>query len=126
MTTRPILIIAFAIIFALPTFAQEATLGTPETAPTAVKLRVTGYSLSTEQGCVSVSVAFLTSGNVEVRRHGYRICSDESASIFADWHTAIGSARPGETGVPNRRMNFRILGFLLDEGLLPTGSTLVP
>jgi hypothetical protein len=115
------LILCFALLFAVSAFGQSATLNSPEVRPNVTKFQVADFAVQRDCACAHVTVEYLTSADALVRKHRFDI---ETANLAA-FLTAIGSPRANETGVAGRRMNYRILGFLLDNGYA-SGITLVP
>jgi hypothetical protein len=122
---------AFGVVVALfggaYALAQQATLSTPVTRASEDNLRVETYFATRDSGGrweVQVSVRD-SSGN-EIRRvnHSGPDAAHSGATALA-FVTAQMTIRASETGGNARKMDFRILGFLLDNGYL-SGVTLVP
>jgi len=118
-------LVAALLLLAVPVLAQEATLGTPEQDAALVKLQITGYSCEVANLHIEIHVKYLSQDGTRIV---FRRLDWFAANVTGlnDWHTAIGNARVNETGTANRRMNYRILGFVLDKGLLPANTTLTP
>lgn len=107
--------------------AQQATLNTPVTRAAEDNLRAETLYISRDLGGrweVQVSVRD-NSGN-EIRRVVYNgpDAAHPTATALAI-ATAYTTARSGETGALPRRLDFRLLGFLVDQGYI-SGVTLVP
>lgn len=106
--------------------AQEATINSPVARPAEAKYTLARTDINFDANTIVVTVNVKGSGNEQIRY--YNVVVPDSAhptATFAVMLTAIGTARSGETGIPERRANFRILGYLLDTGYAP-GVTLVP
>lgn len=104
----------------------EATLNSPvpRTSEAKYALRVVVLDFANNAGHIEALVQDAT--NAEIRRVSYHV--PDAAFPSATWPgllSALGTARSGETGGAERRGNFRILGFLSDNGYL-SGVTLVP
>ena len=110
-------VLLFLILLAPWASAQEATLTSPVARPSEAKYKMQRVVLEAGEAYLTVSVQ--DSSNEEIRSITYRTV--DVAGVFA----AIDTVRSGETGGVLRRANFRLLGFLLDEGYLPPVS-LVP
>lgn len=104
--------------------AQDASLSAPVARNSEAKMTVRSFCAS--QSAVGIEVSVQDAGNAEIRVQGYTVpdAAHPSATV-AGFFTAIGTTRGGETGGVLRRANFRILGFLTDNGYLPA-STLNP
>ena len=111
---------ALVLVLALPLAAQEATLTTPESGITATKVKVIAFSvLGAPCNCATVTISYQASDDTEKRTATY---ANLPAGPFI---TALTTVRATETGTLARKINFRILGFLVDQNEL-TGVTLVP
>lgn len=107
--------------------AQDASLTTPVTRTSETKYVVGQVFLDFTANVGYVETIVRDAGNNEIRR--VRVQAPGSAcSTPPTWTgllNAMGTARGGETGVPERRGHFRILGYLSDNGCLPA-STINP
>lgn len=120
---RKILILSVLLSFAGLASAQEVTLNTPVARPAESKLTVKRLDLTATQ-----AVIMQDSGSNEIRYFNVAVPDPSPATSTATITglvTAIDTARATETGSVLRRLNFRILGYLFDNGYLP-GVTLVP
>lgn len=97
--------------------AQEATLQTPVLRSAESKYRV--HEVSINAGGVVVTIQVRDSAETPIRQ--FDVIDTNTAAFL----TALDTVRPSETGGVLRRMNFRILGRLVDAGAI-TGVTLVP
>ena len=106
--------------------AQEATLSAPVARPSEAKLTVKRLDLTAVQAVISISVQ--SSVGDEIRYYNLVVPDPSPATASASISglvTAIDTVRATETGGVLRRLNFRILGYLFDQGYLP-GVTLAP
>lgn len=105
--------------------AQEATLSAPVAQPAETKLVIQRIDITAAQIVVSIDVK--GPGNEQIRYFNVAVpdAAHPSASVTG-LVTAIDTARPSETGGVLRRLNFRVLGYLADQGLLPAAVVLVP
>ena len=108
-----------AVLLAGVALGQQANLVTPISV---TKVVVNRFSVRADCSCAEVSIDY-QSTTATNGTDSFRFSAGDGT--LASFLTAIGSARTGETGSSARRMNFRILGFLSDNGLL-TGVTLTP
>jgi hypothetical protein len=119
--------LAIAVLFALMTFsaaAQQANLATPETI-SATNVQVKSFNVSRECVCATITVQYLAADSSVKREASWVVSNDGASTDLNTFLTAIGTARANETGTVPRRMNFRVLGYLVDSGRL-SGVTLVP
>jgi hypothetical protein len=118
------ILFGFLLLLATTGLAQEATLNIPVTRPSEAKLGVKEVNIRQTQVVVSLSVQAST--NDEIRYYNVAIpdITFPSATVVG-FITAIGTTRPTETGTALRRFQFRVLGYLSDNGYL-SGVTLVP
>ena len=131
------LIFTFILVLALPALAQKATLDTPNTGATIVDYEVAGWDTSISSRRVIVKLYQLNAaGNVlpqikKVVVESFTAPDPETGDVSRTWTAFIAfqqiseNARAGETGSVERRINYRVLGYLFDNGLLPN-VTLVP
>ena len=108
------------VLLASPALAQQATLQAPIARASEDNLRAETLFVTRDAGArweVSVSVRD-NSGN-EIRRVQYSgpDAAHPTATALA-LVTAYTTARSGETGSVPRRLDFRLLGFLSDQGYL--------
>ena len=116
------LLIVVLSVVAAP--AQEATINAPESI---ARMVVANVNLGRDTS--SVAVEFRTSGGEPRLQRVYTLTN---AAELVSLITAIDTPRSGETGGVLRRFNFRVLGWLVDNGKLvndsgqPIAVTLVP
>ena len=105
--------------------AQEATLSAPVAQPAETKLVIQRIDITQAQIIVSIDVK--GGGNEQIRYFNVAVpdASHPTATV-AGLVTAIDTVRATETGGVLRKLNFRVLGYLADQGLLPAAVTLVP
>lgn len=121
---KRILILAL-LVGAAPMLAQEATLAAPETV-SATKVVVDDFNFSRGCLCGEITLALVTADGATVtRRRSVSIGRDGDNVTAGEFLAALRSPRASETGGDGRRINFRLLGVLFDNGELP-GVTLVP
>lgn len=109
---RYLAILALLLGLAAPSYAQQATLTTPETVA-ATKLVVIEINVARDNA--GATVQFQTSADAVKRTATFGTSSQAELVSFV---TAMGTARSGETGGALRRMQFRVLGWLVDNGKL--------
>lgn len=102
----------------------EATLTSPVAHASEAKYVV--RSLNITQAVSNVEVSVQDSSNNEIRVQSFT-CPDSThaAATVSALFTALDTVRATETGSVLARANFRILGFLSDQGYFPA-VTLVP
>lgn len=107
------------LLFAASASAQqpEATLQTPVARSSEAKYRVQEFSVNASQALVTIEVRDSTENIIRT----FAVVDPDAAAFI----TALDTVRATETGGALRRVNFRILGRLLDAALI-TGVTLVP
>ena len=108
--------------------AQEATLATPIPRASCSKYKVERFDVSTTPVNIFIRLQCRDSGNAEVPGHhkAFSLPDDAfPAATVVSFLTALDTVRATETGNIGRKMEFRIVGYLSDQGML-TGVTLVP
>jgi len=107
-------------------FAQEVTLTAPVTRNSGTKYAITLFVVSTSPATANIEVALKDSGNAEISRV-MNVIPDPShaGATVAGLVTAMMTVRATETGTDVRKMQFRVLGYLNDQGYFPAG-TLAP
>jgi hypothetical protein len=108
-------------------YAQQATFTAPVTPPAENNLRPEAVYITRDAGGRwEVTLSVRDSGGTELRRLTYSgpDAAHPGATALA-FATAYDTARSGETGTIPRRLDFRTLGFLADQGYI-SGVTLVP
>lgn len=123
---------ALLLGFAGGAAAQEATLASPEVIPSpepVTRLVVAEMHLAPAGGYVTLEFRGATSPR---RVRTFAIATGELASFATALDTPVGAPHPVETGGILRRMKYRILAWLADNGRLlddasqPIAVTLVP
>lgn len=104
----------------MPIADAVATLNTPETKPAIDRIIVSDVQINRPSTTARIVVDYVDT--TDSTRKQDAIVLSAPADVI-EFITAIGTARPGETGTAARRFNFRVLGFLVDTGRLP-GVTL--
>lgn len=102
----------------------EATFTSPVSRPSEAKYVV--RSMNVTQFVANIEVSVQDSGNNEIRVQSFT-CPDAThpAATVPAFFTALDTVRASEAGGVLARANFRILGFLFDNGYFPA-VTLVP
>lgn len=107
----------------------EISLTSPVNRPSEAKYKVREFSIYARPGetpFAVIAVSVQDSGDSEIRYFNAVIPDlDHPGATVAGLVAAFGTARSGETGGVLARANYRILGYLLDEGYFPA-ATLVP
>lgn len=120
------LILLLALLLPSVVVAQEATISAPVARSSEAKLRLASLTLDFVANTAQVLVAVQDSTNSEIRTVRFVVPdAARPAATFPGVLTAIGTSRGGETGGAERRGNFRLIGFLLDNGYI-SGVSLVP
>lgn len=109
---------------------QEASLSTPIARNSEAKYKIDTFTFSRASSSVGISVVVQDSSNNDIRTANYSIPSPAgspctSATTLNGLAGAMNAVRASETGTNARIQQFRILGYLVDQGCL-TGVTLVP
>lgn len=107
--------------------AQDATLTSPITHATEAKYKIRGFCVvnpAVGAPSASIDLSSQDSGNNEITVLNRTIPGCGTATV-AGLATAMVTVRPTETGSDTRRLQFRIIGYLGDQGCLPA-STLNP
>lgn len=104
--------------------AQEATLNTP--VPRASEAKLVVREMNITQTMVTIVADVRDASNNDIRTQAFTVPDSRFPSAtVAGVFTALDTVRASKTGGVLRRANFRILGFLFDNGYL-SGVTLVP
>ena len=114
------------LLFAIPVFGQQANVNSPAARPAIDHYVVKIIHEDGDCQCAQVHVEAQDSSNNPISRQRFDIPDANIAgSSFVNFETARGTTRASETGGTLRRLNFRVLGYLVDTGYL-SGVTLVP
>jgi hypothetical protein len=123
---RKLIVALIVLISAGVASAQEATITTPVTRTSEAKYTIAEFHVVVSPLAAQVEVAVKDSGNVEIRRITAKVPDPTHAGAsVAGLNTAMMTIRATETGTDLRKQQFRILGYLSDQGYL-SGVTLVP
>lgn len=108
-------------------YAQEAGLTSPVARTSEAKFKIRSFNATvTGTNSVSVDVSIQDSGNAEIRVVAFTVPdSTHPGATFAGMASAMVTVRATETGGDARKLAFRILGYLADNGYFPA-STLTP
>lgn len=101
---------ALALAFGMESDAQQANLTTPETI-SATNIQVQQLVLT--RTYANITVEFQAADTTVKRVKEYSTASNAELLSFV---TAIENTRATETGSNARKLNFRILGWLFDNG----------
>lgn len=108
--------------------AQDASLSSPVAQPSEAKLVLQRFdcNFATNQCVISLNV--MDSGKTTVIRYFNLTVPDSThpTATFPGILAAAGTTRATETGGAERRANFRIIGYLFDQGYLPQVSSVAP
>jgi hypothetical protein len=114
--------------------AQEATLNSSVSRTSITKVKIDTFHFDRNGLSVVIGLVYQDSGNADVPAPGlttsFTIPSAAgvpctSATTLGGLAGAMNAVRASETGTEPRKQQFRILGYLADQGCL-TGVTLVP
>lgn len=132
---RLILGLIAALLLAQPAQAQDKTLTTPVTFANATKIKIDQFAFDRLSGNVSIRVVYQTAGNVDIPPQNlpggtltkFSIPSAAgspctSATTLSGLAGAMNVTRSGETGGNAQIQQFRIIGYLSDQGCLPAGT----
>lgn len=115
----------FIVIVLLTTtvYSQDYTLTSPVSRPAEAKHTLNTVDIDFVNNKIIVTIDVKGTGNEGIRYFNSVVPDPAHPSAtYAGLLTAIGSARSGETGSPERRANFRIIGYLSDNGYFPPGT----
>jgi hypothetical protein len=116
-----------ALLFvALLSSAQTATYNTPVSRSSETKIIVTNFHVLRDCACATIDLEVQDSNGVVIRPQSVGIPDPNipTASLVG-LTAAMETVRATETGNAIRKMNFRILGYLSDQGYL-SGVTVNP
>jgi hypothetical protein len=112
----------------LGTFAQEATLSAPVARASEAKYRIRRFEINTagSPNTAVIEISVQDSDGFEIRYFNVALPGSSPCNgTVAGLATAMMTTRATETGADGRKLQFRVLGYLSDQGCLP-GVTLVP
>jgi hypothetical protein len=131
---RRLLLVLFILVAPL-VLAQDKTLTTPVTFSNATKVKIDQFAFDRAASAVSIRLVYQTSGDVDVPAANlpsstltkFIIPSPAgspctSATTLNGLAGAMNVVRSGETGTNARIQQFRIVGYLSDQGCLPAGT----
>jgi hypothetical protein len=122
---RKLLFVLIAVI-ALPAFAQQATLNTPAARASEHHVVIVDFSVKRDCACAYIVVEYQDVSNNATHQQVYNVPDPNIPALTLQGLVgAMNTTRATETGVATRKMQFRILGYLVDQGAL-TGVTLAP
>lgn len=104
--------------------AQVATLTVPVTRASETQMKVRDLSISPSGVGIDVSVQDGSSNEIRVQSYIIPDPAHPTATVV-NFLTALINVRATETGTDPRKANFRILGYLVDQGYI-TGVSLAP
>jgi len=129
------LLLILVLLAAQLASAQDKTLTTPVTFSNATKVKIDQFAFDRTASAVSIRVVYQTSGDVDVPAANlppstltkFIIPSAAgapctSATTLNGLAGAMNAVRSGETGTNARIQQFRIVGYLSDQGCLPAGT----
>ena len=119
--------ISLAVILGLLTgglSAQDATLTSPLTHASETKFKVRSFFVNNPPvgaASASIEISSQDSGNNEITTLRYSIPGCGTATVTG-LVTAMMTVRATETGSDVRKMQFRVIGYLNDQGCLPAAT----
>jgi hypothetical protein len=128
MTKLRCLLALLLVLPAASVGAQDATLTAPVARASEAKYKIKTFNVvaAVGQNVVQVELSVQDASNNEIRSFFVAIPdSAHPSATFAGLVTAMMTIRATETGIDPRKMSFRILGYLFDNGYLPA-ATLTP
>jgi hypothetical protein len=118
------LLYSLLILAALPIFGQQATLNTPNARSSETKIVIVDFSVKRDCACAYIVAEYQDASSNATHQTTYNVPdSNVPALTLQGLVGAMLVTRATETGVNTRKMSFRILGYLSDNGAL-TGVTL--
>lgn len=120
-------IVCLILAFAGTASAQEGTLSSPVARPSEAKYTLSRFDCNFVANQCVISIDVKDSGETVTIRYFNLVVPDSAhaGATFSGILAAAGTTRATETGGAERRANFRIMGYLFDQGYMP-GVTLVP
>lgn len=121
------LIPLFVLLFAGVVYAQEAGLTSPVARSSEAKYKIRSFNAVTVgTNTVQVDISVQDASGNEIRVFGATVPdSAHPTATFGGMATAMITVRASETGTDARKLAFRILGYLADNGYFPA-ATLTP
>jgi hypothetical protein len=120
------LILLTLILAALPIFAQQATLNTPNARSSETKIVIVDFSVKRDCACAYIVAEYQDNSNNATHQQTFNVPDPNVPALTLQGLVgAMDSTRATETGANTRKMQFRILGYLVDNGAL-SGVTLAP
>lgn len=114
------ILLSLVLLCAVSASAQDATLTVP-VSKTITKYVTSSFSMDVAQA--SIVVDQKDAGGNTLSTVSFLVPdSAHPTATLANFVTAFTTARGGETGGVLRRLNFRILGYLFDQGYLPAAT----
>lgn len=125
---RIIQVITLLLVFSGLASAQDATLASPVAQPSEAKLVLQRFDCNFAANQCVISLNVMDSGKTTVIRYFNLTVPDPAhpSATFTGILGAAGTTRATETGGAERRANFRIIGYLFDQGYLPQVSSVAP
>lgn len=123
---RKLLLSILFVAVALPMFGQQATINTPITRSSEAKIVIVDFSVKRDCACAYVVLEYQDSGNATTHQQTVNVPDPAIPALTLQGLVgAMLTTRATETGANTRKMSFRVLGYLSDNGAL-SGVTLVP
>lgn len=122
-------------VLALPIYGQEAGINTPITRSSITKYRVEGIHLSRVAPSAALEISRQDASNniidtiaIQIVTSGQNGCpfTPSQTPTVAGLVTAMTNPAANETGADTRRLNFRVLTYLVTTTGCIQGVTLVP
>ena len=125
---RTIQVIALLLVFSGLASAQDASLSSPVAQPSEAKLVLQRFDCNFAANQCVISLNVMDSGKTTVIRYFNLVVPDTAhpTATFPGILVAAGTTRATETGGAERRANFRIIGYLFDQGYLPQVASVAP
>lgn len=125
---RTIQVIALLLVFSGLASAQDASLSSPVAQPSEAKLVLQRFDCNFAANQCVISLNVMDSGKTTVIRYFNLTVPDSThpTATFPGILAAAGTTRATETGGAERRANFRIIGYLFDQGYLPQVASVAP
>jgi hypothetical protein len=120
------LILLTLIFAALPIFGQQATLNTPISRASEHHVVIVDFSVKRDCACAYIVAEWQDASNNATHQQTFNVPDPNIPALTLQGLVgAMLTTRATETGINTRKMQFRVLGYLSDNGAMP-GVTLAP
>lgn len=124
---RRLIPLAVLFVTSAGALAQEASLASPVARTSEAKYRVRSFYVQNPPAgtaTATIDISVQDSSNNEIRTASFSVPGCGTTTV-GGLITAMITVRSTETGADSRKLQFRVIGYLSDQGCLPA-STLTP